>query len=104
MENKKIRKFKDFDNNEFVSDHDLYVVPINNLIGFLERIKDKVKSKQEYDIEDMIKVLNMYEYINNNLSIETISKLNSRVDKLKGDDSIPYLDRMKKIIRCYKIV
>ncbi len=104
MKNKSIRKFKDFDNNEFMSDHDRYVVPINGLIGFLERIQDRVKSKQEYDVEDMIKVFNMYEYINNNLSIETVSKLNSRVDKLKGDDSIPYLDRMKKIIRCYKVV
>lgn len=104
MENKNIRKFKDFDNNEFMSDHDRYVVPITGLIGFLERIQDRVRSKQEYDVEDMIKVLNMYEYINNNLSIETVSKLNSRVDKLKGDDSIPYLDRMKKIIRCYKVI
>ena len=104
MKNKSIKKFKEFDNNEFVSDHDLYVVPINGLINFLERIQNMVKRKQEYDVEDMIKVLNMYEYINNNLSIETVSNLNSRVDKLKGDDSVPYLDRMKKIIKYYKLI
>ncbi len=104
MKNKSIKKFKEFDNNEFVSDPDLYVVPINDLINFLERIQNRVKSKQEYDVEDMIKVFNMYEYINNNLSIETVSNLNSRVDKLKGDDSVPYLDRMKKIIKCYKLI
>ena len=104
MKNKNIKKFKEFDNNEFLSDHDLYVCPINDLINFLERIKNKVKSKQEYDVEDMIKVLNMYEYIINNLSIETVGNLNSRVDKLKGDDSVPYLDRMKKIIKCYKLI